>query len=65
MVSMFLSFFRYNSNKDVFASDARQIFSNCSYYNEDNSEVRSFSFYWSDNRLSPVDLVVQSGNLNT
>lgn len=31
---------RYTSNKDLFAADARQMFINCAYYNEDNSEVR-------------------------
>jgi len=32
---------RYDGNKDVFAADARQVFSNCAYYNEDKSEVCS------------------------
>ncbi len=30
---------RYDGNKDQFATDARQVFSNCAYYNEDKSEV--------------------------
>ena len=50
---------RYDGNKDMFASDARQVFSNCAYYNEDKSEVCvcvfvclcvcAFSYFLQDN----------------
>ncbi len=31
--------YRYEEDKELFAADARLIFSNCAYYNEDDSEV--------------------------
>ena len=38
-LAIYIALFRYSGNKDLFASDARLIFSNCAFYNEDNSEV--------------------------
>ena len=38
-VIMVLCSCRYSGDRESFASDVRQIFTNCAYYNEDNSDV--------------------------